>query len=160
MHADGSIRLMRPIVALLLALLARDVAAQPLAGDAARSYAEFQTLGPQRAFAASANSKGYWWAGSSGADPSRAVDAALKACQDKSAGKCSLYAVNNIVLDGRDWKTAAPPAAPAIGRLRGQPWWLNKGPQTAAGLIVWSHGYRSGTDATGSAPQAWIGRFT
>ena len=151
---------MRPIVALLLALHARDVAAQQLPGDAARSYGDFQTFGPQRAFAASANGKGFWWAGSSGVDPSRAVEAALKACQDKAGDKCNVHTVNNIVLNGRDWKTAAPPAAPAIGRLRGQPWWLNRGPQAAAGLIVWSHGYRSGSDATSSAPQPWIGRFT
>jgi pimeloyl-ACP methyl ester carboxylesterase len=136
------------------------VAAQQLAGEAARSYADFQLFGPQRAFALSADGKGIWWAGSSGADPSRAVEAALKACQGKSGGKCSLYAVNNIVLDSREWKSAAPPVLPPIGRLRPQPWWENKGPQAAAGLIVWSHGYRSGSDSTSSAPQPWIGRFT
>src|SRR5262249_4786938 len=74
--------------------------------------------------------------------------------------QCAVYAVNDIVLNGRDWKSAAPPVSPAIGRLRGQPWWQNKGPQSASGLIVWSHGYRSGSDSTSSAPQAWIGRFT
>jgi pimeloyl-ACP methyl ester carboxylesterase len=48
---------------------------------------------------------------------------------------------------------------PSIGRLRPQPWWRNNGPQAAAGLIVWSHGYKEGTDSTSSAPQPHVGRF-
>src|SRR5262245_34891293 len=160
--------MMRLIVAVLLAMHVQGVAAQPaaqpaaqqLAGEGARAYADFRPFGPQRAFAVSAEGKGFWYAGSSGADPGRAVEAALKNCQDKAGGKCVLYAINNIVLGGREWKAAAPAAAPPIGRLRGQPWWENTGPRTAAGLIVWSHGYRSGNDATSSAPQPWVGRFT
>jgi pimeloyl-ACP methyl ester carboxylesterase len=35
-----------------------------------------------------------------------------------------------------------------------------RGPQLANGLIVWSHGYRAGRNATDSAPQTWVGRFT
>jgi pimeloyl-ACP methyl ester carboxylesterase len=155
--------MMRLIAVFLIAVhvqgAAAQVAAQQLGSDGARSYADFQLFGPQRAFVVSADGKGFWWAGSSGADPGRAVETALKSCQDKGSGTCTLYAINNIVLNGRSWKAAAPPAAPPIGRLRGQPWWENKGPQTAAGLIVWSHGYRSGNDATSSAPQPWIGRF-
>jgi pimeloyl-ACP methyl ester carboxylesterase len=149
-----------PIVALLLLARSAELRAQPLSGDAARSYADYQQFGPQRAFVVAADGKGYWWPGSSGADPSRAVDAALKACKDKSNSQCSVYAVNDVVLNGRDWKSAAPAPSPIIGRLRGQPWWENKGPQSATGLIVWSHGYRSGSDSTSSAPQPWIGRFT
>jgi pimeloyl-ACP methyl ester carboxylesterase len=152
--------MMRLIVALLLAMHVQGVAAQQLAGEAARSYADFQLFGPQRAFALSADGKGFWWAGSNGADPTRAVESTLKACQDKTGGKCTLYAINDIVLNGRDWKSAAPPVQPPIGRLRAQPWWENKGPQASAGLIVWSHGYRSGSDSTSSAPQPWIGRLT
>jgi pimeloyl-ACP methyl ester carboxylesterase len=134
--------------------------AQQLSGDAARSYAEYQQYGPQRAFVVSADGKGYWWAGSSGADPSRAVASALEACTKKGSSQCSVFEVNDIPLNGRDWKSARPSTSPVIGRLRGQPWWQNQGPQSAAGLIVWSHGYRSGSDSTSSAPQAWIGRFT
>ena len=84
----------------------------------------------------------------------------LKACEERSKSKCTLYAVNNMVLSGREWKAAAPPQLPMIGRLRPQPWWENKGPQAAAGLIVWSHGYMEGKDATSSAPQPYVGRFT
>lgn len=115
--------------------------AQPLSAEAARSYADFQLFGPQRAFVVSPDGKANWWAGASGADPGAAVASALKNCPDKG-GSCTVYAVNNIVLNGRDWKAATPSSSPPIGRLRGQPWWENKGPRAAAGLIVWSHGLR------------------
>lgn len=155
-----------PIVALaaLLTLLVGVAAGQPAAtsldASAARLFADFQLFGPQRAFVVSADGRGFWWAGSNGADPGRAIESALKACQDKTGGKCAPYAVNDILLNGREWKAAPPPASPPIARLRGQPWWENKGPQAGTGVIVWSHGYRSGNDATSSAPQPWIGRFT
>jgi pimeloyl-ACP methyl ester carboxylesterase len=63
----------------------------------------------------------------------------------------------------QDWRKLVPardPAAPDIGRLRPEPYWAMRGPQLATGLIVWSHGYMSGKDATNSAPQPYLGRFT
>jgi pimeloyl-ACP methyl ester carboxylesterase len=144
-------------MAFLLAMHVLPVGAQEFNAD---SFAEFQFFGPQKAFAVSSDQRGYWWAGANGASPNAAVNAALKACEQRSGSKCNLYAVNNIALNGREWTTAAPPLLPAIGRLHPQPWWKNKGPQGAAGLIVWSHGYLSGSDATSSAPQPWIGLFT
>ena len=150
----------RLIVALLLFAASAELRAQPLSDSAARTYADYRQFGPQRAFVVSADGKGYWWAGMSGTDPERAVEAAVKTCRDNGNSRCSVYAVNDTLLNGRDWKDASPATSPMIGRLRGQPWWQNKGPQSAAGLIVWSHGYRSGSDATSSAPQAWIGQFT
>lgn len=133
---------------------------QQLSAEAQRAYADYQTLGPHRAFALAPDGRGYMWAGSAGADPTRAVESVLKSCAERAKASCTLYAVNNIVLAGRDWKTVAPPALPPIGRLRPEPYWENKGPQAAAGLIVWSHGYMSGRDATSSAPQAQVGNFT
>ena len=100
------------------------------------------------------------WAGAPGADPSGAVERALKNCEERNAAPCSLYAVNDVVLAGRDWKEAFAPALPPIGRLRPQPYWDNKGPQAAAGLIIWSHGYIAGRDSTESAPQAQVAYFT
>ena len=144
----------------LIAGVAGMAAAQPLSAEAARTYADFQNFGPHRAFAIAADGKGYLWAGSAGADPAGAVASVLKSCADRSKSVCTLYAVNNVVLNGRDWKTAAPPPLPPIGRLRPEPYWENKGSQAAAGLIVWSHGYMSGRNATDSAPQTWVGRFT
>ncbi len=144
----------------LVAGLTSTAVAQPLSAEAARTYDDFQNLGPHRAFAIAADGKGYLWAGSGGTDPAGAVASVLKSCADRSKSTCTLYAVNNIVLNGRDWKTATPAPLPPIGRLRPEPYWDNKGPQAAAGLIVWSHGYKGGRDSTDSAPQGWVGRFT
>jgi pimeloyl-ACP methyl ester carboxylesterase len=135
-------------------------ASAQLKPDAQRSYGDFQRQGPHRAFALAADGKGYWWAGANGVDPGRVVASATKLCEEQSKGKCSLYAINNVVLDGREWMSAAPPLLPPIGRLRPEPYWANKGPQAAAGLIVWSHGYMAGHDATASAPQGQVAYFT
>ena len=152
-------RLARWLAALAVTFAAAPASAQ-LGADAQKSYDDFQRLAPHRAFAIAADGKGYPWAGASGADPGSAAASVLKSCEERSKSKCTLYAVNNIVLNGRDWKSAAPPLLPAIGRLRPEPYWQNKGPRAAAGLIVWSHGYMSGKDSTSSAPQGEVANFT
>jgi alpha-beta hydrolase superfamily lysophospholipase len=43
--------------------------------------------------------------------------------------------------------------------LRPQPLVPVRGPAAARGLIVWSHGYLHGADATESLPQAYVSRF-
>jgi len=131
-----------------------------LSANAQRSYEAYQLLGPHRAFATAADGCAFDWAGAPGADPGNAADGVLKRCEERSKGKCTLYAVNNVVLNGRDWKAATPPPRPAIGRIRPEFSWDNKGPQAAAGLIVWSHGYMQGVDATVSAPQGQVSNFT
>ena len=133
---------------------------QQLNADARQAYAEYQTRGPHKAFALAPDGRGYMWSGAEGADPAGAADNVLKRCAERAKSPCTLYAVNNIVLAGRDWKAAVPPVLPPIGRLRPEPYWENKGPLAAAGLIVWSHGYMQGRDATSSAPQAQVGDFT
>ena len=148
------------LAASLAATLAASPASAQLGADAQRAYEDFKGLGPHRAFMLGADGKGYSWAGVNGADPAGAVERGLKSCVERAKTACTLYAVNNIVLNGRDWKAAAPPVLANIGRLRPQPYWENKGPQTAAGLIVWSHGYMEGNDATASAPQGQVAHFT
>jgi pimeloyl-ACP methyl ester carboxylesterase len=152
-------RLARWLAALTAAFAAVPASAQ-LGADAQQSYDDFQRLAPHRAFATAADGKAYLWAGVSGTDPGAAVAGVLKTCEERAKSRCALYAVNNVVLNGRDWKTAAPPLLPAIGRLRPEPYWQNRGPQAAAGLIVWSHGYMSGKDSTASAPQGQVANFT
>jgi pimeloyl-ACP methyl ester carboxylesterase len=145
--------------AIAVAIAATSAWAQ-LGADAQRFYEAYQLLAPHRVFMLAADGKAYTWSGSSGADPSAAVERGLKSCEERSKTKCALYAVNNVMLKGRDWKTAAPPLLAEIGRLRPESYWDNKGPQGAAGLIVWSHGYMQGKDATASAPQAQVANFT
>jgi pimeloyl-ACP methyl ester carboxylesterase len=134
--------------------------AQQLGAEAQRAYAGYQLLAPHKAFAVAADGHAYTWFGASGGEPASAVAGVLKRCAERSKSGCTLYAVNNVVLSGRDWKAAAAPSLPAIGRLRPEPYWDNKGPQAATGLIVWSHGYMSGRDASQSAPQAQVENFT
>lgn len=133
--------------------------AQQLGPEAAKDFANYRKYPPHAAFAIAPNGRSHWQAGQSGVDPSGAVSVALARCEQREKTSCALYAVNNVVLNGRDWKSAIPPSLPPIGRLRAQPWWTNKGPQAAAGLLIWSHGYYAGIDNTNSAPQPYIGRF-
>jgi dienelactone hydrolase len=147
-------------VATLGAIASSSPSSAQLNADAQRSFQAYQLLGPHRAFAVAPDGKTDSWADASGADPSGAVDGVLKRCQERAKAACTLYAVNNVVLNGRDWKAAAPPVLPNIGRLGPEPYWDNKGPVRAAGLIVWSHGYKLGRDATQSAPQGEVAYFT
>jgi pimeloyl-ACP methyl ester carboxylesterase len=134
-----------------------------LNAEAARSFADFQTLGPHRAFAVSADGKPSWNAGASGPDPGNVVALALKRCEERYKPPCTLHVVNNYTVTGAAWRDQVPARAAGvadIGRLRPEPYWSMRGPQLANGLIVWSHGYMAGKNATDSAPQMWTGRFT
>lgn len=151
---------MAALVAALASTLAVSPASAQLGADAQRIYEDFLRLAPHRAFMLDADGKAYSWAGSSGNDPGNAIERGLKYCQERAKSACKLYAVNNVVLNGRDWKSAAPPMLRNIGRLHPEPYWENKGPYAAAGLIVWSHGYHLGIDATATAPQGQVAYFT
>ena len=150
------------------ALLATAVAAAFFAAPAAAQlspqaktvWADYERLAPHRVFMLAPDGSAYLWAGASGEDPTTAVERGLKNCEEHAKAKCTIYAVNNVVLNGRDWKAAAPSVLPMIGRLRPEPYWDNKGPQAATGLVVWSHGYFLGIDSTASAPQGEVGPFT
>ncbi|HZX87230.1 MAG TPA: hypothetical protein VFF19_26905, partial [Reyranella sp.] len=144
-----------------LAMAAAQQAARPLNSEAARSLADFQNFGPHRAFVIGADGRASWYAGSSGTDPGNAVASALKRCEERGKPPCILHVVNNYTVTGADWRAEVPARAadaPDIGRLRPEPYWSMRSPKLAAGLIVWSHGYMAGRNATSSAPQSWIGR--
>lgn len=131
--------------------------------EAARLLPEFQNFGPHRAFAVAPDGRASWWAGAGGPDPGTAVATALKRCLERTKEACKLHIVNNYTVTGNDWRELVPARAVGavdIGRLRPQPYWSIRGPQLAAGLIVWSHGYMAGKNSTESAPHPWIGSFT
>lgn len=138
-------------------------AGQPLNAEAARSFSDFLNFAPQRAFVVGADGKANWQAGASGPTPAGAIAAAMKRCEQRGPQTCTLHVVNNYTVTYQDWRQLVPARAvdaPDIGRLRPQPYWSMRGPQLATGLIVWSHGYMAGKNATDSAPQSWVGRFT
>lgn len=160
-------RLIVAVAAALLAAPSGEAAAQPavpgLNAEAARSLSDFLNAGPHRAFVVGADGRASWWAGVGGPDPGTAVSNALKRCEERGKPPCTLHVVNNYTVNGAPWREQVPARAsdaPDIGRLRPEPYWSMRGPQLANGLIVWSHGYMAGKNATDSAPQIWIGRFT
>ena len=154
------------VAALLMASSGTAAAQQPappLNAEAARSLSDFQNFGPHRAFVIGADGRAAWYVGVPGADPGNAVSSALKRCEERGKPPCTLHVVNNYTVTGADWRAQVPARsadAPDIGRVRPEPYWSMRGPQLAAGLVIWSHGYMAGKNSTDSAPQAWIGRFT
>jgi pimeloyl-ACP methyl ester carboxylesterase len=129
-------------------------------GDSAqREYDRFQKLPPHRAFVVAADGRVFYRSRASGGDPGLAIEYALKGCAEHNGKGCRLYAVNNVVLEGRAWHQAAPPPLPEIGRLRPESYWQNHGPRVAEGLVVWSHGYKLGADSSMSAPQGEVVNF-
>jgi pimeloyl-ACP methyl ester carboxylesterase len=154
------------VVALVIepaAMASAQTTAAPLGGEAAKSYADFENFSPHRAFVVGPDGKAAWWAGVAGPDPGAAVASAMRRCEERNKQGCALYAVNNYTVAGREWRQLVPARAadaPDIGRLRPEPYWSMRGPQRATGLIVWSHGYMAGRNATEGAPQPWTGRFT
>src|SRR4051812_22727537 len=162
-------------IAALVMSLAGAATAQPLPqsgtspatpglnAEAARLFSDFQNFGPHRAFVVGNDGKANWQAGVSGRDPSSAIASATKRCETRTKAACKLHIVNNYNVVNQDWRKVVPERAidsPDIGRLRPEPYWSMRGPQLATGLVVWSHGYTPGVNATDNAPQAWIGRFT
>jgi len=154
------------VAALLMAPVATAVAQQaapPLNAEAARSLSDFQNFGPHRAFVIGGDGRAAWYVGVGGADPGNAVNSTLKRCEERGKLPCTLHVVNNYTVTGADWRAQVPARsadAPDIGRVRPEPYWSMRGPKLAAGLIIWSHGYMAGKNATDNAPQSWIGRFT
>ena len=95
--------------------------------------------------------------------PAMPSAAPLKRCEERGKPPCTLHVVNNYTVTGADWRAQVPARAadaPDIGRLRPEPYWSMRGPSAPTGLIVWSHGYMAGKNATEGAPQPWTGRFT
>jgi pimeloyl-ACP methyl ester carboxylesterase len=145
------------------AMAGAQTTAPPLSAEATKSFADFESFGPHRAFVVGPDGKAAWWAGVGGPDPGNAVASAMRRCEERNKQGCVLYTVNNYTVTGGEWRQLVPERAadtPDIGRLRPEPYWSMRGPQRATGLIVWSHGYKAGKNSTENAPQPWMGRFT
>jgi hypothetical protein len=148
------------LIVLVIGMAAQPAAAGPPNDQAATAFSAFRNMGPHRAFVVGPDGSGNWWTGAR--DPQRAVDSALKQCEERTKGTCTLQAVNNYSVGPGDWRKFVPVRAidaPDIGRLQPQPYWSMRGPQLAAGLIVWSPGYEEGRDSTEQVPDRWVGWF-
>jgi hypothetical protein len=152
-------------VAVAIAVLAGTAAAQPAdplarGANTERLFVEFKKAGPHRAFAAGPKDTASWQAHAS--SPEGAVTQVLKRCAEAAKAECKLHFVNNYAVAGLDWHKQVPERAagvPDIGRLRPQPYWWVRGPQLAAGLLVWSHGYSLQKHLENTPPHFWTGRF-
>src|SRR5258708_23158768 len=130
-----------------------------LGADGQRSYGAFLTQGFHRVFAISPGG-GY---GSGWGHPS--IDVAKKTafenCQRRDpTGTCAMYSVNGYVVWGQD--AGAIPryaAAPKLGLFLPSDYYPVRGPKAAAGVIIWSHGYFRGIDATQGQPQGYVSQF-
>jgi dienelactone hydrolase len=85
---------------------------------------------------------------------------ALAKCQERSSTPCRVFSLNNTEIAG-DYQAflQQPQGSAEYGVLRQQPFVTVRGPAEARGLIVWSHGYLHGADATESLPQPYVSRF-
>ncbi len=93
------------------------------------------------------------------------IDAAAKVATSNCgkrdpSGPCRIYAVDGYVVWGKDPGALPRYAdAPKLGAFLPSDYTPVRGPHAAAGLIVWSHGYRRGVDATQGQPQGYVSRF-
>lgn len=124
-----------------------------------RSYRNYLNQGFHRVFAISENGGyGAGW-GSSALDG--AMKIAMENCQKRDAkGPCKPYSVNGYIAWGKDPNSLPRYAeAPKLGRFIPSDYTPVQGPQKAKGLVVWSHGYRRGVDATQGMPHPYVSRF-
>lgn len=114
----------RSVAALGIALSFPALAQQPLTGRVANSYRACEAYAPHHAFAVGTGSTAFRWIGGA-SSLEKVIADAMAGCAKNAADKpCTLYAVNNVGLNGHDWRVAAQardPAAADIGRLRPHP---------------------------------------
>lgn len=159
---------MRAVILALSAALsclcaaARAQAPEPvphIGDDGQRSYRNYLIQGFHRVFVISeGGGHGAAWGFS---DIERAKKLATDNCQKRDPkGSCKPYSVNGYVVWGKD--AAAVPRyadAPKLGRFIPSDYVPVRGPHAAPGVIVWSHGYYRGIDATQGQPHGYVSRF-
>lgn len=141
-----------------------DVAAAPgLDATGRAEYARFLIANLPRAFAVSGNGRAAWAGPAPSVEVARSV--AVQRCASIGGIGCAIYAENLDVVWQNRPPQVAPPPGPLIatGNYAFVPdaryFW--HGPQTAAGVYVWSHGKGPArdTDNRGLQPQAHVRPF-
>lgn len=118
----------------------------------------FQQQGLHRAMAIGPGNRWYAWVGASSVEDAK--KRAIEGCTKQASPPCALYAVNGYVVWGKDGDTIPRYAeAPRLGRFMPSDYLPVRGPQAAPGVVVWSHGYYRGIDATVGMPHAYVNRF-
>ena len=124
-----------------------------------RNYRLYLDSGFNKVFVLSPS--GNWQWSARRPDLREAMNEAIAKCQSRSQTPCAVVSLNNIEVAGRDPEDflRQQGGSAAYGVLRQQPFVSVRGPAQARGLIVWSHGYLHGADATESLPQPYVSRF-
>ncbi|MBL8703099.1 MAG: hypothetical protein JNK67_32240 [Alphaproteobacteria bacterium] len=132
----------------------------PLGPNARSQFVErFLPSGFHRAFATAPDGRFGWAAHRPTIE--EAIGDAIAACARDRGEGCRVRVVNGIAVDGTD-PAALPrrdPAAPSLGPLVPGDYVTIRGAAVAPGLVIWSHGYRPGTDSSGTLAHAYVSRF-
>ena len=114
-------------------------------GKAASVFAEFREHGFRVAPSPPGPADRHEWAGwENRPGQGRHVGPEAR-CEEQTKATCSLHVVNNYTVSGqnsaRPWCQRRAQECPTSAGCVHNPYWAMRGPQLAAGLMVWSHGY-------------------
>jgi dienelactone hydrolase len=146
-----------------LVLLAAPAAAQELMLLGASGRAGFETYraaGFNKAFAMNRDGRWAYQVGSA-RTPAEVVADALRHCNEGAREPCEVVSFNDIATAGRDPLSlpAVDPRGRPIGALTPSPFYPIRGPDAAAGLVVWSHGVQADADNTNGPPHGYLNRL-
>jgi pimeloyl-ACP methyl ester carboxylesterase len=138
---------------------AEDGLAPVLKPGAQNEYLKYLNSGFHRAFALSESGHS-GWASFRGSTEAATRDA-LGYCR-KFAGDspCILYSLDGYNVWGKDPQSLPRyAAAPKLGLFLPSDYTPVHGPEAAKGVVIWSHGYMRGFDATQTQPHGYVSRF-
>lgn len=147
------------LLAIVAAALTVPGHAQTVLPQSRAGYDAYAAAGFNKAFAINRDGKWAYFL-STTRPPAEIVAEALKRCNDGARLPCQVVSFNDIDTTQRDPLSipAVSEAAP-IGALTPSPFYPQRGPRAAAGLVIWSHGVTVGSDNTNGPPHGYINRL-
>jgi dienelactone hydrolase len=148
------------VLAALALLLPALSIAQTVLPQSRAGYDAYAAAGFNKAFAINRDGKWAYFL-STTRPPDEIVAEALKRCDEGARFPCQVVSFNDIDTTQRDPLSlpAAPADAQPIGALTPSPYYPQRGPRAATGLVIWSHGVTAGNDNTNGPPHGYINRL-
>lgn len=155
-----TVRAAPQLLATLAFLLPAIASAQTVLPQSRAGYDAYSGAGFNKAFAINRDGKWAYFVSTTRA-PDEIVAEALKRCNEGARFPCQVVSFNDIDTTRQDPLSIppTPPEAPAIGALTPSPYYPQRGPRAAAGLVIWSHGVTAGSDNTNGPPHGYINRL-